>query len=325
MRARHCRRRQPRPHCHVGIVGVAAGRRRDRARHVGGIKRAQQQAPAARADGGQFAPRCVADEQQQRARRRLLQNFQQRIGAFALQIVHRIDDGDAPAALARGRAEKSDRAPHVVDADHGIEFAGLLIDDALQHQQIALRLGGDAARHRMVRHRGQATWPFAPPAPSDPDARARNAPADRPVSPCRCRAGRRSARRAECGRAGSSQAAFARRRRGRTARKFRAGAKRRALDRGPARRSRRCTLRQDRLFGVQLVFDRIPDAVGHHIARSAAVHHNAAFRFFFRQPLIGLAQFLMKLDRLAFETIGFAFAAPLGGAGKADRSPERRE
>ena len=41
-------------------------------------------------------------------------------------------------------------SPHVVDADHGVELAGLLVDGALQHQQIALRLGGDAARDRII-------------------------------------------------------------------------------------------------------------------------------------------------------------------------------
>ncbi len=50
---------------HLRIVGVAAGRGRDRARHIGGIERAQQQAPAARADGRQFAAGRVAHQQQQ--------------------------------------------------------------------------------------------------------------------------------------------------------------------------------------------------------------------------------------------------------------------
>ena len=93
----------------------------------------------------------MAHQQQQRAWRRLLENLQQRIGAFALQVVDRVDNGDAPAALAGGRAEKRHRAPHVVDADHGVELAGLFVDHALEHQEVALRLRGDAAGNRIVR------------------------------------------------------------------------------------------------------------------------------------------------------------------------------
>jgi len=48
----------------------------------------------------------VADEQQERPRRRLLQHLQQRIGALTLEIVDRIDDDDTPTALTRSRAEK---------------------------------------------------------------------------------------------------------------------------------------------------------------------------------------------------------------------------
>ena len=99
---------------------------------------------------GNSRPGAWLTSSNERALRRLFQNLQQRIGALALQIVDRVDDGDAPAALACGRAEKRHRAAHVVDADHGVELAGLLVDHALEHQQIALRLRGDAARDRIV-------------------------------------------------------------------------------------------------------------------------------------------------------------------------------
>ena len=42
------------------------------------------------------------------------------------------------------------RAAHVLDPDHGEELAGLLVDDALEHQQVGMRLGGDALRDRMI-------------------------------------------------------------------------------------------------------------------------------------------------------------------------------
>jgi len=92
----------------------------------------------------------VADQQQQRALRRFLENLEQRIGAFALQIVDRVDNGDAPAALARGRAEERHRAAHVVDANYGVKLAGLLVDRAFEHEKIALCLRGDAAGDRVV-------------------------------------------------------------------------------------------------------------------------------------------------------------------------------
>ena len=92
----------------------------------------------------------MADEQNERPSRRLFQNLQERVGALALQIVDGVDDGDTPAALACGRAEKRDSPADIVNADDGIELAGLLVDHAFDDQQIALRLRGDAARDRMV-------------------------------------------------------------------------------------------------------------------------------------------------------------------------------
>ena len=71
----------------LSSMGIAAERGRSGARHVGGRERTQQQAAAARADGGQFAPGSMTDQQQQRARRRLLEHLEQHIGAFALQAV----------------------------------------------------------------------------------------------------------------------------------------------------------------------------------------------------------------------------------------------
>ena len=134
-----------------GVVRIAAGRRGDRAGHIVWRQRPQQQAPAARTDGRQFAARRVAHQQQERTRRRLLENLEQRVGAFALQVVDGIDDGDAPTALARGRTEERHRFAHVVDADHGVELAGLLVEHAFEHQQVALRLRRNAAGNWIVR------------------------------------------------------------------------------------------------------------------------------------------------------------------------------
>jgi hypothetical protein len=45
---------------------------------------------------------------------------------------------------------KNGTVPDIVDAGHGEELAGLLVDDALERQQIAVGLAGDAARHRIL-------------------------------------------------------------------------------------------------------------------------------------------------------------------------------
>ena len=90
----------------------------------------------------------MTDQQQQRALRRLLQDFQQRIGAGAVEFVDGIDDGDAPAALTRRRAEKRHRVANVVDRDLLMQHA-LLVERAFDDEEIGLRLRRDAARHRM--------------------------------------------------------------------------------------------------------------------------------------------------------------------------------
>ena len=92
----------------------------------------------------------MAHQQQQGAARRLLQNLEQCIGAGGVQFIDRVDDGDAPAALPGGRSEERHRPAHVIDLDVLAQLAGFFVDRALQHQEVALRLRGDAPRHRML-------------------------------------------------------------------------------------------------------------------------------------------------------------------------------
>src|SRR5512147_31812 len=92
----------------------------------------------------------MADEHNERPLPRPFQNLQECVGALALQIADGVNNGDTPAALACGRAEKRDRPADIVNTDDGIELAGLLIDHAFDDEEIALRLCGDAARDRMV-------------------------------------------------------------------------------------------------------------------------------------------------------------------------------
>ncbi len=91
----------------------------------------------------------MTDQQKQRALRRLLQNFEKRVGARPVEFVHRVDDGDAPTALPGCRAEERYGTAHVIDGDLLAQHA-FLVGRALEDKKIALPLGGDPARHRIV-------------------------------------------------------------------------------------------------------------------------------------------------------------------------------
>ncbi len=92
----------------------------------------------------------MTDQQQERALRRFLEHFEERVGAEPIEFVHRIDDGDPPSPLARGRAEKRNRAPHVLDGDLLAQHA-LVVRRALEDEKIAVRLRRHAPRHRVIR------------------------------------------------------------------------------------------------------------------------------------------------------------------------------
>ena len=65
----------------------------------------------------QHLRRPVRHDQEQRARRRLLDHLQQRVGAGAVEVLGAVDDADAVAAGPRGLLEQLERAAHVVDPD----------------------------------------------------------------------------------------------------------------------------------------------------------------------------------------------------------------
>ncbi len=132
------------------IVGGDAERLRCGGNDVLVVERPQVQSSATRANGWQQASGRVTDHQQQGARRRFFKNLEQRVGAFAIEFFRAVDDADAPAALACGRAEKLHRLAHVGDRDFSTQLAAVA-DGALQHQKIAVPLRHDAARDRVVR------------------------------------------------------------------------------------------------------------------------------------------------------------------------------
>ena len=76
-------------------------------------------------------------DQEQAARRRLLDHFQQGVGAVEVEVVGAVDDHHAPTALARRLLENMDRPAHLVDADAGEVFFGLLVPFAPQQREIA--------------------------------------------------------------------------------------------------------------------------------------------------------------------------------------------
>ena len=57
----------------------------------------------------------MADQKQQRAVRRLLENFEQRIGAIAVHLVGTINDDDAPSPFRRGQVQEMADLSYVLD------------------------------------------------------------------------------------------------------------------------------------------------------------------------------------------------------------------
>ena len=149
-RAPHAALRERRGGRDVGIVGASPDRGRRGACEVAGGERPQREQPATGTDGRQNAGGGVAHQQQQGAPRRFLQDLEQRVGALAVQFVDRIDDGHPPSPLPGRRAEERHRPSHIIDLDVLAQLAGLFVDGAFQHKEVALRLRRDAPCHRMI-------------------------------------------------------------------------------------------------------------------------------------------------------------------------------
>ncbi len=92
----------------------------------------------------------MAHQQQQRALRRLLEDLEQRIGAGAVKLVDRIDNGDPPSSLPGRCAEERYRAAHVLDGNLLAQDA-FVVGRALEDEKIAVRLRRHPAGHRMIR------------------------------------------------------------------------------------------------------------------------------------------------------------------------------
>ena len=90
----------------------------------------------------------MADEKEQRLLRRLLKNFEQRVGRVGIELIDGIDDADPPAFDCRGRAEERNRLPGFIDGDHGSHHAPV-VQRPFERQQAAMGARRDMARHRI--------------------------------------------------------------------------------------------------------------------------------------------------------------------------------
>ncbi len=102
----------------------------------------------------------MRDQQEQRALGRLLDQFEQRVGAGAVEVVGAIDDGDAPAAGSRSLMKGVDDLAHIVDADLGEEFFGFFVPASPQRKHVRERHRGDPPRRRRLSGHEQGLGPL---------------------------------------------------------------------------------------------------------------------------------------------------------------------
>ncbi len=81
----------------------------------------------------------MRDQQEQRSARRLLDQFEKRVGGVAIEFVGTVDDGDAPAAAAGRMLKDAHHGTHVVDADFRVELLHLLVPSAAQQRHVGMR------------------------------------------------------------------------------------------------------------------------------------------------------------------------------------------
>ena len=151
--------------------------------------------------------RRMRKQHQHRARRRLFQHLEKRVGGVVVHVVGGIDDRDAPAARAGGQAEEIRQLADFVDGQHRHQLAGLGIEPALQHQQARMRAGRHELRRRDRRRPrrdrpGRDRWRHSQEIARDAIGQRRLADAGRPADQPAC--GGRPPRMARAARASAS-------------------------------------------------------------------------------------------------------------------------
>ena len=139
----------------LGQVGPVA---QEQQAHDPRRQRRQRKPPAPRADRRQEPPRAVRHQEQEHATRRLLEDFEERIGGVAVHLVGAVDDDDAPAALGRGQPQKSADLAGVLDDDLAAQPAAARVVGALDRQEIGMPARGHPAKDAAVRGNRQPAF-----------------------------------------------------------------------------------------------------------------------------------------------------------------------
>ena len=130
------------------LVFAGGGPRRSERRHeLADVRRRQgfeKDFLAARTQRGEHTARPVRDDQKQRARRRLLDEFQKRIGTVRVEVLGAIENADPVAAPPRRLLEHVDGTADILDPDFGKEPFVLFIALAAQENEIGMRYRDDS-------------------------------------------------------------------------------------------------------------------------------------------------------------------------------------
>jgi len=89
----------------------------------------------------------VADQQQQRLPRRLLEDLEQRVRGTAVHLLRPVDDDDAPPFLRSGQAKKAGNLACILDHDLAAQPAPPCIIRPLYGQEVGMAACRDAAKH----------------------------------------------------------------------------------------------------------------------------------------------------------------------------------
>ncbi len=92
----------------------------------------------------------MTNEQEHRIGRWFFQRLQDRVGGIGVEIVHRIDNGDAHAAFARRQREEPTKLARIVHGDFAPRFAAIVKTTA-QYEEIWMRQRRNAPRNRIIR------------------------------------------------------------------------------------------------------------------------------------------------------------------------------